>query len=107
MPPVPAVFAKTHVLGESIEIPRSRSVRLVAGDCLGYLLERREAIRILTHEFTDLGDAFHLDSWRDVNEYQSETIDVTLPDRNQARRTAHRSSDKYRFVIGQCSNHGH
>ena len=81
-------------------------MRLVAGDGVGDLVERVEAVGLLAHERLDLVDALRLDARSDVDEHQGGGVDVVLADGHQARPAAHRRADEHRAAVAERRDHG-
>ncbi len=90
VPVVAAVVAEADVLRQAVERSRPGAVRLVAGDRVGHLVERLEALRTLLHERTDLGDADRVDARGDVDEHERGGVHPVLADGDEARAATHR-----------------
>ena len=95
---IPAVLAEPDILGQTVEVSGTFTVRLVVADGIGDILQALESVGSLVHEFLDLGRSLRLEFRTDVNQNERGAVDVVLTDRDQADAATHGRTDEYRTV---------
>ncbi|KWF32851.1 hypothetical protein WL86_30365 [Burkholderia diffusa] len=104
MPTEPSVFSLTHILGQSANIGRPRSLRSKPGDRLRNFFQRLESLGVLLHERTHAIETCLLRMRHDIDEYQCACRDMLLASGHKTGSTAHRRAGQYGLSAAQSFN---
>ncbi len=103
---VAAVITQTYVFGQTIQISRHFTVRLVVGNCVGNLFERLEALWVLVEKRLNLTMSLLINSGRNIDQHQSLCGNLSFAYRNKTSGAPHRSPDQdWRLAAERLNDH--